>query len=174
MAATNDTYSFNYNLRAVLTETLDLGLDLGADTTTVHETDSSIAGTLTATTTPAVSQCWSGIFTVPNGGNDTLDLTALSRTTLPDIDMTDLKVCFCKIVNPSTSAADQIITISDGAAPYFLFSNAAGQKVVLKPGEAIAIYGNESKPDVTALASDILFANPGAVDCLLEIMICAG
>jgi len=155
------------NLDSILDiiETLTLNQDLAGDPQVTH-TIASTSVVLKPTTSPVVTSVWSDNRNVTAGK---LDLIALPNTTLPNIDMTGLKVHAIQIKTAAANAA--LINFKFGAAnPYNIFG-AAGTLDV-HPGSTFLLYAPEILPDVAAGAKDIDVAGTGAD--LYDVIIIAG
>jgi len=141
----------NYTLKLEIDETLELGQDHVDDPEITHKIADD-SGTLTATTTPAVTKAWSDKVTLAAGAGS-IDLTALDRgSVLSDVDMTGLKIQSWKIKAPATNSAAITVQRDAGGSGYNLFGadKTGAEKILVSPGDVYAWAGNESREDVGA------------------------
>jgi len=176
MAATSDTYSVAYNLRADVVETLGMGNSLGTSPVVQHVL-TACSGTLTAATTPAISQLWAEQFDIATGATVTKDLTALVRGDghVPNLDMTDLKVNLVRIASLSTNTTTVTVDVA-AATGYNLFGeDAAGlEQITLEPGDVYMMYCPETRAVVAAAEKDVDFDNSAGATATVEVLIGAG
>ena len=161
--------SAKYDFKLDLAETISLGEEQVTDPPVLH-TIANASGTLDANSGVPVTLPWSDEAQL-SGGTLTLDLAALARLRLADINFTGLKVQLVKIVAHADNTA--VIIVKPAASNgYFLFGDADGQWT----GAAGAItqtFGNESLPDVGASAKDITITSSD-VDAKFHILLAAG
>jgi hypothetical protein len=79
-------------------------------------------------TTPPATKAWTGIL----AGDQTLDLTALSRAVGNDVDATGLKLRQILVNNLSASA---VLTIAPGASDPYEFNGTGGEKAIPAGGK---------------------------------------
>ncbi len=145
-----DTVRAIYDLKLQIRQTTDVSLDGVANQE--HTRETANAATLDASSTPAVSKSWWDDGTL-TAGAATIDLTALVRANLPNVDMTGLKVQLFKFIATSTNTAG--IRIKVGASnAYNIFGDANGE-ITLLPGGVHFQYIPEQLPDVASGAKDI-------------------
>lgn len=133
---------------------------------TITHSGYSTTATLTASTTPPVTQC-AYFLKALTVGAATIDLTALTGTNGATINGTGLKVQVAKFKNPATNANN--ITVKFGAAnPYNLLG--ASWTLILAPGQEITVYGNDATPDIAAGAKDIDLSGTGSQELQCSII----
>ena len=141
---------------------------LGTDPIFTHQI-TGLVGTLTSTSPVPATKVFSGQVTL-SGGALEFQLDTLTDLEGDALTLTGLKVQLAFFRNQGGNA---VIDIEDGTAnPYFLFSDAAGQKVSLLAGQAILLFGNEASPDVGSGASDIKLTGTGSEK--IDVIIVAG
>lgn len=158
-----------HTLELRVQETLTLP-NTNAAETLIHEI-STPKGTLSSATPVAVTKAWSSRVQL-SAGALTLDLTALTRTNLPNVDLTGLRVKAMKIVPVAANTA--AVTLTVGASNgYQAFGAIADGKISLAAGSGAAfIFGNTELPAVGASAKTIDLASSD-VDALVDIIIVA-
>lgn len=163
----------HYDLKLDVEEVLALSLDLADDVPHTHKTDETTRGTLTATTTPAVSKVFSKSVNLSSGAGS-LDLTSLTGPAGTTVDFTGLKVHLVKLACPSTNTAG--ITVDRAASTaYNLFGadNASAEQVEVLPGASLLFYhGNDQTEDVDATHKDVQLAGTGSE--AIEVILVAG
>jgi len=154
-----DTQSASYELKLVVTETKDFGLDLAGNPTITH-TAGTDSGTLTASTTPPATKTWSDTRALVAGA-DTFDLYALAGPLSTIITFNTLKVQMVKIVCPTTNSAAMTFASGD-ANPYNLFGVAAGtDTVTLKPGDKIELIRYDTGQDCSNVVRNVKVTGTG-------------
>jgi len=159
----------SYDLKLTAVHRVALGLSDASDPTTSHDIGSHRA-TLNGSSTIPVSKAWSDSGNL-SGGTATLDLTALTMSNLPDVDLTGLKVKLIKIECPSTNSAGVVVDIG-AANPYDVFGDANGQITVL-PGQVYLAYLAEEAEDVDATHCELDLSS-GDADAAYSILLVAG
>jgi len=161
-----------YDLKLLAREVLSLGLDLGADPTIAHQISGS-SGTLTGTTTPAVSAVSSDERTL-SAGSDTIDLTAAPGPTVngqaTTVDMTGLVPILVKFA--ADSGNTDYLTIKKGASNGYDLFGPTGQ-LVLDAGEQVLLYSPGVMADIDAFTKNIDISSPD-VDAKYKMLIVAG
>lgn len=155
--------------KLLVTETIDVGID--GVTNQDHTLEiSGLSGSLTPSTTPAVTKVWKDQGALVAGAA-TIDLTALARDNLPNIDLTDLKVQIFAIKNNSTTYG---LTVDIGAAnPYDLFGDANGQVTIGKDSGFVLFYSPEGLENVDATHCEIDLSSTDTT-CSYDVIIVAG
>lgn len=156
MADTISTVTYDFKLDVI--QTIDYGID-GVNNNPATISGPSVSGVLSPTTTVPVTKVWKDQRTLA-GSSETLDLTALTRTNLPTVDMSGLKMQFIRFYAASTNA--NYLSIQQGAAnPYFLLS-ANGSVTELRPGAIFMQYSPDNLADVSGTAKNILISGTAA------------
>lgn len=151
-------------------ETPALGLDLASDPRIQH-TSGADRLTLSATTTPAVTQVWSDQVQLSTGAA-TIDLASLSRgSVLSALNLTGLKVQAILLEAPSTNSAALVVAVG-ASNPYDIFG-AAGGTVTLPAGAKMLWYAPEGIEDVASGAKEIDLSSSDQ-DALLNVCLIAG
>lgn len=171
-----DTYSVTYNAKMEVRETVDVDLDHAPDPTITHES-TAVAGTLTGSTDPKIEVFWSSLESIASGATTNLDLTALVRDNLPNVDMTDKKVNLVKLVASATNTTH--ITVDENVATgYNLFdeisSGGGTHQIVLYPGDCYFMYAPETRAVVAVGEKDFDLTNSAGATATIELMIGAG
>ena len=166
-----DSSSAAYDLKLTVTETIDVGLDLASNKEHQHKiTSPAASGTLTSSTTVPVTKTFSDTFTL-SSGSSTLDLTALVRDNLPNVDMTGLKVQLFKVACPSTNTA--AVVVADGSSNgYEVYGDANGQVTVHQGGQDLRFVPD--KLDDVAAADKTIDFTSADTDATVSVIICAG
>lgn len=148
-----------------------LGYDLLTDPTGTHTIGSS-SGSLTASTTPAVSAAWSDRITL-TAGAATIDLTALTRGngTLAALSMSGLKVVLIKIFAATANTA--VVKFTNGAANGYNIFGAAGGDVSVPAGGMLMFYGYTGLAAVSATVKNIDVTSSDT-DAIFDIIIVGG
>lgn len=164
-----ESVTAHYELKLIAEHTVALGLDDASDPTTTHDIG-DVKGTLTSTSTVAVTKPWSDTGTL-TAGAATVDLTALDYVNLPTADWTGLKVKAIKISCPSTNSAG--VGVAPGAAnPYDIWGRAATDIFIL-PGQAYLAYFADENEDIDATHKTIDLSSAD-LDATYSIMMVAG
>ena len=109
--------------KLIVTETIDYGIDGVENRDAVHEVSGTSTSLSPGSTIPATKVFKDEVSLIAAAA--TLDLTALVRANLPDVDGTGLKLPAFIFQNTSTSGT---LTIAKGASNgYSLFGNASGE-----------------------------------------------
>lgn len=146
-----DTVKAIYDLKLDIRQTTDLSLDGVTNPEVARETAS--AATLDANSAvPVTTSWWDDADLV--AGTLTLDLTALTRANLPNVDMTGLKVQILKFKADSANTAG-IVVADHGTTGYLIFGDASGQVTVL-PGSEILMVFNDQLADVSGSVKQLL------------------
>jgi len=152
-----------YDMQLVITEDAVLGMTDVSDPTIVHNIGAHKA-TLDGGTTVDITKGWSYTGNLV-AGTAKIDLTALTRSNLPDATFSGLKVKLVKIKCPAANTG--VVVFADGAANgYELFGDAAGQVAVVAGGvwqgylaeEAPTVAGADKEIDVTSGDGDAAFS----------------
>ncbi len=143
--------SAKYNLLLEVNETLTLSEDQSTDPTLLH-TIAGGSGTLNATSTVPATKPWSDDVQL-SGGAVTLDLTALARPVLANVDFTGLKVQLFKAKADATNTS--AVKIDVGATNGYNIFGAATSEVDLFPGDQCLFQFTDQLPDVGSGAKDI-------------------
>lgn len=123
---------------------------------------------LTDGTNPATTAAWAGTITIASSAG-ALDLTALTRTGQPDLDLTDKKVIAWVIENTGSA----VISLEGGATnPYELFSLDENGVLDVAPGGVVQGYYGSSLALVSATVKAIDLT--GTDDDVCRIVIAAG
>jgi hypothetical protein len=119
--------------------------------------------TLSATSTPPVTQAWEGVVTC-TAGAATLDLTALVTTGLANINATGLKLVAMKIQAVSTNVNP--ITVKTGVSNGYAD---IGTGIPLKTAgnESLTVYRGASAVDATHKTIDFVATGTEAVNIIL-------
>ena len=158
-----------YQTKLDMEETISLGEEQVTDPVVRH-TIANDSGTLDSTTGVPVTKIWSDEAQL-SGGTLTLDLTALARPRLADVDFTGLKVQIMKIVAHTANTA--VIIVKPAASNgYFLFGDTDAQWTGGALDEVLQ-KTNDSLPDVGASAKDITITSSDA-DAKFHIELAAG
>ncbi len=161
-----------YKFQVDATETLALSEDLAADVPMLFQINGAgvATPTLTATTSPPVTKAWGDDVTL-SGGAVTLDLAALVRAVLPNVDFTGLKVqlIHIKAAAANTAALKFDVGASNG---YGIFGSATSE-ISLDADDEAAFFFNDKLPDVAAGAKDIDVSSSD-VDAKFKIVLVAG
>lgn len=159
-----------YDFKLSVSDAIALGLDLVADQTFTHVIDGD-SGSLTGSSTPAVSKAWSDEVQLTAGALS-LDLTSLSRgSVLSSLDLTGLKLQLIKI--KAAIANTDTVTIADGASNgYSIFGDTSGS-ITLGSGDVAMFLFAETLPDVSATVKTIDISSSDT-DAVLEIILVAG
>lgn len=106
-------------------------------------------------------------------GADSLDLTALVRTNLDNLDWTGLKVRFVAVYGASTNTGVIVVFQSASGTPYYFADSSFAWHIV--PGGWTLWHSPEStiQPDVSATVKDIDFGSAD-VDAAYTILMVAG
>lgn len=149
-------------------ETIALALDLVTDPQITH--DGGLADLeLSPTSTPVVDAVWSDSISL-SGGAASIDLAALARGDLANLDLSGKKVQAIQFSCPSANTA--FVAIAPGATnPYPVFGS--GNEFDLPAGADVTIYVPEGLGDVGASAKEIDFASSD-VDAVIKVVIYAG
>jgi hypothetical protein len=171
-----DTYTVNYNFKMEVLETVDLGLDLASNPEITHET-TEVKGTLTASSSVPISKFFTDTTAAMTAAETAiLDLTALVRDNLPNVDMTGLKVNLVKLFAPTTnhSSSSMMVKIAAASAYNLFGEDAAGaDQVTLFPGDCVAMYAPETRAAVATDEKQVLITCVGG-SAVLQVMIGAG
>lgn len=160
----------NHELKLRITEALTVPNTNEAQQI-IHEI-ATPKGVLSSATPVVVSKAWSSRVQL-SAGALSLDLTALTRTNLPNVDFTGLKVKAMKIVPVAANTAAVTLTVG-GTNGYQAFGAIADGKISLAAGSgAEFIFGNAELPAVDASAKTIDLSSSD-VDALVDIIIAAG
>lgn len=159
-----------YEAKLLADETPSLGLDLADNTPIQHKTSyGASSGELTASTSPDATQVWSDRRALV-AGVDTLDLTALPRGNLPNLDLTGLKVRLVKVACASANSA--AIKFKFGATnPYPIGGSATGEFDVY-PNGVEERYNHNGAPAVSATVKNVAVSGTGTD--AYEIIMIAG
>lgn len=157
-----------YDLKLEIREVVDLGLDGVINPELKRET--ATAGTLDADSGVPATKTWFDDVEL-SAGTLTLDLTALTRTNLPTVDLTGLKVQFIKVKADSTNTAG-VIVADHATTGYLIFGDASGQ-VTLLAGMEVLLLGNDQLADVSASVKQLLITSSDP-DAKFAIEIVAG
>lgn len=161
--------SLKYNFRVDLDETPDLALDLVTNPTIEHRI-AAASGTLDATSTVPLTKGWSDQRQLSTG-TDTIDLAALVRANMPNVDMSGLKIQMVKIVAATANTAG--IVFADGSSNgYNIFGDGSGQVTVLA-GMQLVWFGNDKLDDVGG-SDKVIDVTSSDADAIYEIIIAGG
>lgn len=162
--------------KLLVTETVDVGIDGVTNQDHVHEV-SELSGSLKPASTTPATKVWKdqGSLTASAA---TIDLTALVRDNLPNINLStdSLKVQAFIFKNNSTSGT---LTIKDGVTNgYELFGDASGQ-VTLPASTAtnksfVMIFAPEGLDDVAAADATVDLTSTGDATLSYDVIIVAG
>lgn len=159
-----------FEIKGVASETLDLSLDNVTDPDVQHANFGNGPLSLGASSTPVVTEVYSDQLAL-TAGTVTIDLTALPRGNLPNLDLTGLKVQAIKFFAASANTA--AITIADGATNgYNVLGDASGQ-VTLGAGGEVGFFCSEFLDDV-ATADATIDVTSSDVDAIFDVLILAG
>jgi hypothetical protein len=161
-----------YDMLLEVEETVAGDLDLAVDRTITHETDETTRDTLNASSTVAVSQCFSDDITL-TGGTATLDLTSLTGPAAVTVTFDGLKVQLAKFACPSDNAAAVLIQKGDATAYNLLGTdNASSETLEVLPGGWMGLGHNDEAEDVDATHKDVKFT--GTAGDKIEVILVAG
>lgn len=158
----------NWSALLTISETLIVQLPQSDDPVIVEQIVGS-NGEFTSATTPAVTEQYSDNLDLV-AGTVTIDLTALDKGTLPDLDATGLKVQFIKIKADPTNTGT--ITAKPAAVNGYDLFGATGEQV-LAAGAEILINANSALDAVGAADKDIDVTSSDA-DAKLKIQLVFG
>lgn len=162
----------HYDMLLEVEETVAEALDLAADQAITHETDETTRGTLNASSTPAVTQCFSDSINLA-AGSATLDLTSLTGPAGVTVTFSGLKVQLAKFACPSTNTAPILIQKGDATAYNLLGAdNASAETFEVLPGGCMALYHDDESEDVDGTHKDVKFTGTGTET--IEVMLVAG
>ena len=158
-----------YQLKLDVDETIVLGEELVADPPVKH-TIAGDNGTLDTSSGIPVTKVWSDTVQL-TAGTVTLDLTALVRPNLANIDFTGLKVQLVKIKADTANTAVIIVkpAVSNG---YFLLGDTDAQWTGAALDQLLQ-QTNDTLPDVAGGAKDITITSSDA-DAKFDIILAAG
>ena len=140
------------------TEKIDLGIDGVTNQDFVLQI-SGLSATLSPTSTVPATKVFKDQVSL-SGNAATLDLTALVRDNLPNVDGTGLKVQLFVFHNKSTNA--NTMTIVDGATNgYDIFGSAAGS-VTVPIGGTVMFFGNDKLDDIASADKTIDVSGTGS------------
>lgn len=162
----------HYDLLLEVDETLALSLDLAADVAHTHKTDETTRGTLNASSTPAVTKCFSDDLTL-TAGTALLDLTSLTGPAGTSVTFNGLKVQLAKFACPSSNTAP--VLIQKGAATAYNLlgkDNASSETFEVLPGGCMMLYHDDEAEDVDATHKDVKFT--GTAGETIEVILVAG
>jgi hypothetical protein len=160
-----------YNLKLQIDEVVALGEDHVTDPTVEHDIG-AVSGTMDATTTPAATKAWSDTVALA-AGVASLDLTALARPSLPNVDLTGLKVQIVKIACPAGNTTGiEIVTGATNGYNLFGATKATAEKVSILPGMKLEIFYDDELEDVDATHCEIDLSGTGTET--VSIMLAAG
>lgn len=126
---------------------LDTGLDM-TDNPTVVDQMSDDSVNLTPSTTPPASVVWSDSRTLA-GASESLDLRALDRGDLADVDLNGKKVQALKIKAAAANNAAGLLFKTGASNGYNILGHADGE-VTLLPGSMVLLYVPDKLADVDA------------------------
>lgn len=158
-----------YDFKLTVNETLALGLTHVTDPTVERKIDPG-AGTLKASTTPAVTKAYDETITLA-GGVGAIDLTSLAGPESTTTTFNGLKVQLVKLSCPSTNTGG--ITVDRAAAtPYNLFGadNVSAEQVEVLPGGAMMMYHDDESEDVDATHKDVQLAGTGTDQIRVQLV----
>lgn len=105
-------------------------------------------------------------------GSDEFDLTSLPKGTLPNIDLTGLKVKFVKIqADPENS--DSIDFIPGGGSSFDLFASGNNGKIALWPGDTY-LSNRSANPRTVGIGDKLVPALSADLDAKYKIQLVAG
>ena len=159
-----------YDFKLKVVETLGLSQDLADDPELIHQLDTLIRGKLDANSAVPGTKVWSDTRSL-SGGDETLDLTALTRGSAPTVDFTGLKVQMF-IFAPASTNTGQIIVGQGAANPYFLFVT-TGKAADVSEGGALMVFHNERLADVSATVKNIRIQSAD-LDATYSVILVAG
>lgn len=158
--------SVTYTTNVTTNETIDTNAPAAAASKSViiHDQYNTTAS-LDSTTTPPVTK--SVYFSQAlSAGTATIDLTSLTGVNNLVTDGTGLKVQVIKFKNPTGNAQ---IEVDVGATNGYNLLGATFE-VILLEGQEIAIYGNDSTPDIGASAKDIDLVGTGTEEIEVSVV----
>lgn len=119
----------------------------------------ALKGTIDADTTPAITEVFSGLVTIPGGGTFTLDLVALAGESSTTTDFTGLKVQMVLLAALTNNASVVSVKLKDGVTGYNLFgvNNTGTEVITLSPSQIAHFQLNDKTEDVDATHKDVLF-----------------
>lgn len=155
-----------YDLQLQIRQTTDLALDGITNPEVTRETTTK--GTLNASSTVPATKPWWDDGTL-SGATADLDLTALTRTNLPNVDMTGLKVQLFKFKAGSSNNSGGIVVSDHATNGYNIFGDSSGQVTAL-PGQEVMLIGNDSLADVSSSVKVILLTGTSGDTYSIEIV----
>ena len=156
-------------------ETLELSLNFPTDPTFTHVINLATAvikGTLNASSTVPATKVFSDNLVLA-GGDQTLDLTALTGAASTTVNFTDLKVQLVALAASTSNAT--AVTVTGGAAnPYNILgeTNATSDKISIPPGGSLVLYHHDGTEDVSGTKKNVRFQ--GGVNENINIILVAG
>lgn len=160
--------SLTYGNLLRVVQTIDIGIDGAVNNPTVLEvvTGETLAGD---NTTVTISKAWKDTRTLASS-SETLNFTALTRTNLPTVDFTGLKVKFCLILG-TAGQANYLSFLKGATNPYYLFGSDAGVTELL--GDTFWYIGAKNNlAAVSSSAKNILVS--GTTGYIYTILLVAG
>jgi hypothetical protein len=162
----------HYDLYLAVEETVAQSLDLAVDVPITHQTDETTRGTLNASSTPAVTKCFSDDLTL-TAGEATLDLTSLTGPAGVTVTFNGLKVQLAKFACPSSNTNPVLIQKGDATAYNLLGAdNASSETFEVLPGGCMALFHDNEAEDVDATHKDVKFT--GTAGETIEVILVAG
>lgn len=162
----------HYDLLLEVEETVAQSLDLASDEKITHETSQTTRGTLNASSTPAVTKCFSDSINLAAGAA-TLDLTSLTGPAAVTVTFDGLKVQLVKFACPSTNTGPILVQKGDSNAYNLLGKdNASSETLEILPGGCMALFHDDESEDVDATHKNVKFTGTGTET--IEVILVAG
>lgn len=166
-----DAQSAVYDIKLVVTETKDLGLD-HADNPKIIHTLGSHSDILTGLTSVPITKTYEETIALV-AGSASIDLTSLAGPLGTTITFNGLKVQNIKIVCPSTNSGGITFDIA-GANGYNMFGadNASNESIEFMPGDVYGVKHSDTLEDVDATHKAITVTGTGTDT--FDILLTAG
>lgn len=166
-----DTVSCTYNFALTVENTLDVSEDLIANpiVNMVFTTNAVVKAIIDGSSTVPATTAW-GKKQALSGGTATLDLEALARDNLPNLNLNGLRPQILFLFGSTANTAG--ISVAAGATNGHNILGASDGKVTILPGCLAMFFWNDKLDDVVGADSEVDLVGTGTET--LEIIIVAG